>query len=335
MSDVIDPQAREIPVIDVAPFRDGSARAQVAEAVAQACETIGFFVITGHGIAPEKLTRLIAEARDFFDQPEALKTRIKRHGTNFGGPTYVPLNSESLGALDGEVGEADLKESLDVSPRHLGDHWVPGTEALHEAWSEAYAAYEALAADLRALFCVAAGLPEDALEPAFDKHASSTRMLNYPEVHGKLKAGQTRAGVHTDYGAFTVIRGDDAPGLQVRALDGTWVDVPAVPGSFVVNIGDLLMRWTNDRWFPRRTGSSRCRTPTIRRAGSPSHSSATRGPMPSSSVCRRLYPQTARRNIRRSDTRHMPRRSSANRWATLIWNCPSTRAEPRTSRLKL
>jgi isopenicillin N synthase-like dioxygenase len=249
MSDVIEPQAREIPVIDVAPFRDGSARAKVADAVAQACETIGFFVITGHGIAPEKLTRLIAEARDFFDQPEALKTRIKRHGTNFGGPTYVPLNSESLGALDGEVGEADLKESLDVSPRHLGDHWVPGTEALHEAWSEAYAAYEALAADLRALFCVAAGLPEDALEPAFDKHASSTRMLNYPEVHGKLKAGQTRAGVHTDYGAFTVIRGDDAPGLQVRALDGTWVDVPAVPGSFVVNIGDLLMRWTNDRWI--------------------------------------------------------------------------------------
>lgn len=249
MSDLIDPAVREIPVIDVAPFRNGTARSAVAGAVANACESIGFFVITGHGIPPEILDRLISEARAFFDQPEALKTRIKRQGTTFGGPTYVPLNSESLGALAGELGEADLKESLDVSPRHLGDRWVEGTETLHAAWTEAYSAYEALAKDLRALFCSAAGLPEDALEPAFEKHASSTRLLNYPEVHGQLKAGQTRAGVHTDYGAFTVIRGDDAPGLQVRALDGTWIDVPAVPGSFVVNIGDLLMRWTNDRWI--------------------------------------------------------------------------------------
>ena len=249
MSDVIDPPVREIPVIDVAPFRDGTARSAVAGAVADACEGIGFFVITGHGIPPQILDRLIGEAREFFDQPEPLKSRIKRHGNTFGGPTYVPLNSESLGALAGEIGEADLKESLDVSPRHLGDQWVPGTESLQQAWTAAYSAYEALAKDLRALFCAAAGLPEDALEPAFDKHASSTRMLNYPEVRGKLQAGQTRAGVHTDYGAFTVIRGDDAPGLQVRALDGTWIDVPAVPGSFVVNIGDLLMRWTNDRWI--------------------------------------------------------------------------------------
>ncbi|MEM9754452.1 MAG: 2-oxoglutarate and iron-dependent oxygenase domain-containing protein [Pseudomonadota bacterium] len=249
MTDVIDPPVRDIPVIDIAPFRDKSGRDAVARRVADACETIGFFVITGHGIPRDILDTLIAEARAFFDQPDAHKTQIARHGTVFGGPTYVPLNSESLGALDGEVGQADLKESLDVSPRHLGDRWIAGTESLHAAWRDAYAAYESLAADLRALFCSAAGLPEDALEAAFAKHASSTRLLNYPEVRGRLSAGQARAGIHTDYSAFTVIRGDDAPGLQARALDGSWIDVPAVPGSFVVNIGDLLMRWTNDRWI--------------------------------------------------------------------------------------
>jgi len=247
--DAGDAPVREIPVIDVAPFRDRSGRAAVAEAVARACETIGFFAITGHGVPTQVLDRLIAESRAFFDQPEALKTRIRRHGDNFGGPTYVPLNSESLGALDGQAGQADLKESLDVAPRHLGDHWCEGTETLQAAWADAFAAYEALAADLRALFCAAAGLPEDTLEPAFDKHASSIRSLNYPEVRGGLKAGQVRAGIHTDYSAFTVIRGDDAPGLQARALDGTRIDAPAIPGSFVVNIGDLLMRWTNDRWI--------------------------------------------------------------------------------------
>ena len=249
MDTVLDPPVTDIPVIDIAPFRDGTKRAEVARAVSAACETIGFFVITGHGIPTAVLERLIAEARAFFDQPTDAKTRIKRHGTRFGGPTYVPLNSESLGALDGKTGQADLKESLDVAPRHLGDEWCEGTETLQAAWSDAFAAYEALAADLRALFCTAAGLPPDTLEPAFDKHASSTRMLNYPQVEGALRAGQARAGIHTDYSAFTVIRGDDAPGLQARALDGTWIDVPAIPGSFVVNIGDLLMRWTNDRWI--------------------------------------------------------------------------------------
>jgi isopenicillin N synthase-like dioxygenase len=239
---------RDIPVIDIAPFRDRTGERAVAEAVARACETIGFFAITGHGVPGGVIDRLIAESRAYFDQPAARKTRIRRHGTNFGGPTYVPLNSESLGALDGRKGQADLKESLDVAPRHLGDAWCEGTEALQVAWDDAARAYEALAADLRALFCVAAGLPRDALEPAFERHASSIRSLNYPEVSGPLHAGQVRAGVHTDYSAFTVIRGDDAPGLQARARDGTWIDAPAVQGSFVVNIGDLLMRWTNDRW---------------------------------------------------------------------------------------
>lgn len=238
-----------IPVIDIAPFRNGTDAAAVARAVADACESIGFFVITGHGVQGTVLERLIEQSRAFFDQPDEMKTRIRRHGSNFGGPTYVPPNSESLGALDGQLQQADLKESLDVSPRHLGDRWCAGTEALQAAWAAAATAYDALAADLRALFCVAAGLPRDALEEAFARHASSIRSLNYPEVRGRLQAGQVRAGEHTDYSAFTVIRGDDAPGLQARARDGTWVDMPAIAGSFVVNIGDLLMRWTNDRWI--------------------------------------------------------------------------------------
>ncbi|MEM6740343.1 MAG: 2-oxoglutarate and iron-dependent oxygenase domain-containing protein, partial [Pseudomonadota bacterium] len=124
MTELMDPPVREIPVIDIAPFRNGTNRAEVAHGVARACETIGFFVIIGHGIASETLESVIAEARSFFDLPDHEKTRIKRQGATFGGPTYVPLNSESLGALDGEVGEADLKESLDVSPRHQGDQWV-------------------------------------------------------------------------------------------------------------------------------------------------------------------------------------------------------------------
>ncbi len=238
-----------IPVIDISSFRDHSNETHPARAISEACEGIGFFIVTGHGVAPEILQHLIDESRLFFDRPTAEKTMIKRHGDCFGGPTYVPLNSESLGALAGQAGQADLKESLDVAPRFQGDRWCAGTDALQAAWVTGHAALSELAADLRALFCVAAGLPRDALEPAFARHASSIRSLNYPEVRGGLKAGEVRAGEHTDYGAFTMIRGDDAPGLQARARTGEWVDVPAVPGSFVVNIGDLLMRWTDDKWI--------------------------------------------------------------------------------------
>ena len=239
-----------IPIIDISPFRAGALGAdETARSVKDACETIGFFVITGHGIAPDTIMRLIREARIYFDQPLAQKTSMRRSGNTFGGPTYVPPNSESLGALDGKVGQTDLKESIDVGPRHLGDSWPAGWDSLQDAWTDAEVAYSELAKTMRALFCAAMDMRPDSLEKAFERHASSIRCLNYPEITGALRAGQVRAGVHTDYSAFTMIRGDDAPGLQARGLGGAWFDVPAVPGSFVVNIGDALMRWTNDRWI--------------------------------------------------------------------------------------
>ena len=75
------------------------------------------------------------------------------------------------------------------------------------------------------------------------------RSVNYPEPAGTVETGQLRAGAHTDYGCMTILRTEDAPGgLQVQTRGGEWVDVQAVPGSFVVNLGDMMARWTNDRW---------------------------------------------------------------------------------------
>jgi isopenicillin N synthase-like dioxygenase len=76
------------------------------------------------------------------------------------------------------------------------------------------------------------------------------RLNYYPAQSGPPRPGQLRAGAHTDYGGLTILSGEDVPGgLQVRTRDGRWVDVPTSPTTFVVNIGDLLMRWTNDRWL--------------------------------------------------------------------------------------
>jgi isopenicillin N synthase-like dioxygenase len=118
----------------------------------------------------------------------------------------------------------------------------------------AFRAYYEAMADLvaRVMSAMALGLGLDAgwFDPFIDRHTSALRALHYPDLAGEdVEAGQLRAGAHTDYGTLTLLRQDDAPGgLQLRGAGGEWVDVPAVPGAFVVNVGDALQRWTNDRW---------------------------------------------------------------------------------------
>jgi len=239
----------QIPVIEIEAFRLGRPRGMdVSARVRNACETIGFFFITGHGVPAGVIDELMKQARLFFDRTPEEKSKIGRTGTNFGGPIYTPLEAESLAATLGQQGLADLKECIDAGPRFLGDRWPIECGDLAQAWHRANGEFCDLAAVLRALFADAMGLPKDGFEPAFDRHSSSMRVLNYPEIASPLKPGQVRAGVHTDYGAFTILRGDDTPGLQVRRRDGAWINAPAIPDSFVVNIGDALMRWTNDRW---------------------------------------------------------------------------------------
>jgi isopenicillin N synthase-like dioxygenase len=97
---------------------------------------------------------------------------------------------------------------------------------------------------------IALDLPADVFDTAIDRHTSALRLLHYPDLSDHdVEQGQLRSGVHSDYGTLTLLRQDDAPGgLQVRDVGGSWHDVPAVDGAYVVNVGDALERWTNDRW---------------------------------------------------------------------------------------
>jgi isopenicillin N synthase-like dioxygenase len=100
------------------------------------------------------------------------------------------------------------------------------------------------------IFALSLGLDETFFDRKIDKHVSSLRFINYPDQPIPPAQGQKRAGEHTDYGALTILKVEDAPGgLQVRDRSGNWIDVGYVPGTFVVNIGDLMMQWTNDRWI--------------------------------------------------------------------------------------
>jgi isopenicillin N synthase-like dioxygenase len=165
---------------------------------------------------------------------------------------------------------ADLKETFSIGPCHPGAGMPPRAfparpPDLRTALESYYEAMEGLASKLLRLFAMALHLPsEDWFEPLLTRHLSALRILNYREIQ-RASAGVSsssncsappllvRAGEHTDYGALTILR-SGGPGLQLRkdrvgdgesGDAGAWVDVPDIPGAFVVNIGDMMQRWTN------------------------------------------------------------------------------------------
>jgi isopenicillin N synthase-like dioxygenase len=112
-----------------------------------------------------------------------------------------------------------------------------------------YDAMQGLAWQVLRAMAMALDVEENYFADKFDRQASTTRMIRYPAVTQAPLPGQLRAGAHTDYGAMTFVRGDDVPGgLQVKHRRGDWIDVHIPRDGFCCNIGDLLMRWSNDRW---------------------------------------------------------------------------------------
>ncbi|MEM7538603.1 MAG: 2-oxoglutarate and iron-dependent oxygenase domain-containing protein [Chloroflexota bacterium] len=246
----------QIPVVDITPFREGDEAGSnhVIKAVSSACEEIGFFTITGHGIPSDLIMQMYGLSRTFFDLPTEQKLTVKQTGDELGGLMYFPMMAESLAASLGDKRPGDFKESLDFGPGFMGDAWPTALPTLKQVWYDYYAAMSDLATCLRHIFAAAIGLPKTYFDDKFDRHHSSLRVLNYPEQQVDPLPGQLRAGAHSDYDFLTILWADewaeDSPGgLQAQHRNGDWIDVPTIPDSFIVNIGDAMMRWTNDRWI--------------------------------------------------------------------------------------
>lgn len=235
-----------IPIIDIAPFRHGGDARVVAD-VAAAARDIGFFVVTGHGVSAAATDRLYADARGFFDLPDADKRALVGVPGILGGVGFAPMGAEALAATKGIATPGDIKESLNFGPLLPGSAWP--SSGLRDAFAAYFAEMEQLAQVLRRIFCAGIGLPQDYFEGDFVDHLSALRVINYPAQSAPPAPGQLRAGAHTDYGFMTILRSEAVPGgLQVQRRDGLWLDAPAVAGGYVINIADAFMRWTNDAW---------------------------------------------------------------------------------------
>ena len=252
-----------VPVIDLMPFRTGSDKMAVARAVDRACRDIGFLVISGHGISPDLVSQTHQTATAFFDLPLAEKQKVARPAPTV-ARGYIAMEEESVGrSRDPNATAGDLNESLMIGPVDQPDpdyaaaghpHFAPNLWPSHPAdlqlvWSEYYRAMGSLAETLMRIMALALGHDEYFFDKLVDRHISRLRVRNYPAPAKPPLPGQIRAGAHSDYGSLTILCTEDRPGgLQVFNAAGDWVDVPIVADTFIVNIGDLLARWTNDEW---------------------------------------------------------------------------------------
>ena len=255
----------DVPVIDLSGALAGDADAVAAAAaeVDAACRTIGFFAISGHGIAPGLTDAVVDTARGFFRLDRDEKDQVAPP-SEFDFRGYLGMDTTSLAATLGEETPPDLCESFNVSgfddPAVQARATVEGYEAIfrENLWPaepaelrpafEAYqSALEDLCRSMLPVFAAALDLPTTWFDDKITDHTSLLLANWYPPVAGEVAPRQLRRGAHTDYGAFTVIAVEQIPGLQI-SVDGQWHDVPLIPGAFVVNLGDLMARWTNDRW---------------------------------------------------------------------------------------
>jgi isopenicillin N synthase-like dioxygenase len=240
-----------VPVIDISDASPAGAE-RTAREIDRTFREIGFMTIVGHGVSPDAMAAVDAMGQTFFALPVVEKATA--HSTVAkGNRGYI---AEGVEAADQAP---DLKESFAMGPldRHAGgpelerNIWPAEPTGFQAAFETYYREMERLSLRLLALFERALDLPPDRLAPMFSRHASILRMHHYPEQAVAPQPGQIRIGAHTDYGAFTILKvktGPGARGFQVLTKQKHWIDVEPHDDAFLINIGDLLMNWTNDRW---------------------------------------------------------------------------------------
>lgn len=254
-------------VIDLDRLRSGDPAnvARIGANIGRACREIGFFYVRQHELRDNLLSGIFKASRDFFAAPRSEKDAlsIARSTHNRG---YVGLSTESV-----DPAHADFKEAfnigLDLSPDDpevvagkpfRGTNVWPATPGFRDTALAYFNAVWRLGCDLHAAIAADLKLPPDYFADKLDRPMATLRLLHYPP-RAAQRGDTLGAGEHTDYGSITLLLTDDAGGLDVRRRDGTWIEAPPIPGAFVCNIGDSLMRWSNDIYAAPREEPPRTR----------------------------------------------------------------------------
>ena len=256
-----------VPTIDLSPWfgSDPGDRSRLVAEVDEACRTIGFFCAVGHRQPAADFAALYALTKAFFRQPLERKRRVAQPAPDqIRG--YIAYGAAALGYTMGMRTPPDWKESFSIGPvdvdradpyfagsgsrtHFAANLWPDDPPGFQAAWTRGYRNFAALADTILEIFARALGQPANFFRASTDRAISIMGAMYYPDQPTAPLPGQLRAGPHTDFGTITLLRPDGAPGgLQVRAPSGEWAAVQAPEDGFVVNIGDLLSRWSGGRW---------------------------------------------------------------------------------------
>lgn len=254
-----------IPLIDLKRWREGD-RAAVAAETDAALQESGFLMVSGHGVSVELRARLRAAAKRFFALPAEQKLP---YAAPVSGRGWIPIGKEANAfyGIEADASRPDLKESYTIGRDHrTGDAeldeawfkpntWPTEVPELGELCAEYADAIRALNEQLLQICAVALGLDEDWFVERSRNSPHTFNINRYPPLSetGAPLDGQFRVGPHTDWGMLTVLdRQVGYGGLQIQTLDGDWIDAPHVENAFTINVGDLLERWTGNRWRSTR-----------------------------------------------------------------------------------
>lgn len=246
-----------VPVIDLAPAigpdATPSSRQAVADEIGLACEKIGFFYVANHGVNSDKISAAWAEAKRFFALPLERKNEIHISKLpNHRG--YLGIGEETLDAYAADSKEvfkiglelpADDPDFINGIIMYGPNTWPRDLPGFRETIYSYYQEMSALSKELFRLFALAIGIDEHFFDDKIDKPMAQLNLIRYPAHEGEPRVG---IGAHSDYECLTLLAQDNNGGLEARNAAGDWIAVPPIEGTFVVNIGDMMARWTNDRF---------------------------------------------------------------------------------------
>jgi isopenicillin N synthase-like dioxygenase len=262
---VKDPEevARAIPVIDVGPAfrREPGGLETVAAQVRQASERVGFFYVAGHGVDPAVVDAAFAASREFHALPLAEKLALKLNENNIG---YLPVNeSMQRASTVHKATRPNFNESFFISHDRGSDHpdvvagtslrgqnqWPVGHAGMRRAMLAYFKALERVGEQILPVLARALDMPEQHFAPFFANEAHiNLRFLHYPpqQTDDDEQFGQ---GPHTDNSFMTFLSREEVPGLAVRLPSGEWLAPPVIDGTLLVNLGNVMKRWSNDRFL--------------------------------------------------------------------------------------
>lgn len=250
-----------IPILDLGPSLAGvpGAMEQVAAELRFACENVGFYYIANHGIPQEKIDRAFAEGAKFFALPDEEKRKIPLDRDNTG---YLPFAQSLIkSSTVAENKKPNLNEAFfckrELPPDHPDilnnrrwhgpNYWPESLPEFREAMLDYQQEAEKLGMHLARLYALALDLPVEFFDEAFTDCHITQRITHFPSQ--EVEEGAYGSAPHTDSSFMTILARDEVPGLAIRRTNGEWFEAPIIPGTLLVNTGDMCTRWSNDRFL--------------------------------------------------------------------------------------